>query len=51
MTNILLAQSYALLLICINYIINHMLNLIVGPTSIDVKFENISLEGMKFILN
>lgn len=51
MTNILLAQSYALLLICINYIINHTPNFMVEPTPIDVKFENISLEGMKFILN
>lgn len=34
-----------------NYVISDVHDLMVGPTPIKVKYENMSLEGMAFILN
>lgn len=49
MTDSVISTTYASLIICINYIINHVPNLSMGPTPIEVKFEDISLEGMTVI--
>lgn len=46
-----MAQSYASLIICINYIINHMFHLLVGATPFEVKFAHLSLKGIAFILD
>eukprot|EP00268_Persea_americana_P048660 TRINITY_DN5161_c0_g1_i11.p1 TRINITY_DN5161_c0_g1~~TRINITY_DN5161_c0_g1_i11.p1 ORF type:complete len:117 (+),score=0.84 TRINITY_DN5161_c0_g1_i11:778-1128(+) len=38
-------------IICLDPVISHVLNLTMGPTPIKVKSEDISPEGMTFILN
>lgn len=44
----LLTQSYALLIICIICISNHVLTLMVRRTPNEVKLEIVSLKGMAF---